>query len=102
MTHDERFDRIDATLERLGGRFDKMDARFGHLENYIQEFRGETISRLDRLDQRLEGHGSALASLDGRLPAFTKMVLNSDAFTAQLADRLRKLEEKVAKLEPAA
>jgi hypothetical protein len=49
-------------------------------------------------------------SLDARQPALTKLVLDADVFTAQqasqqreLADRVRKLEETVAKLlQPAA
>jgi hypothetical protein len=57
MTQDERFDRIDAAIERWGERFEarfqKLEDRLGALERYIHEFRTETIARFERMDEFL-------------------------------------------------
>jgi chromosome segregation ATPase len=124
MTQDERFDRIEDTLERLGSRFDQVDRRFDQvdrrseqIEKYVQEFRGETIDRLTVIENRLDGLNATVANIDARLPALTKSMLDAGAFATQqvkeqarlkasdadLASRIAKLEETVAKLlQPAA
>ncbi len=106
--HDERFDRIDAAIERLGQRFDG-------LTQYVVDFREETMNRLRVIESRLDLQAATLTSIDSRdsrLPALTKAVLDAGAFSSQLAielsrqkgsaadfaSRLEKLEETVATL----
>ena len=126
MDQDERFNRIDAAIERLSqhftarfaamdARFDAMDVRFDRLTQYVIEFRDESITRLDLMDGRVGLISSTLASIDpnSRLPALTKGVMDAGAISTKLAleiskqktefnARLAKLEETVAKLLPAA
>jgi hypothetical protein len=110
---DERFERVDASIERLS---EHTNARFDGLTHYVSDLRDETITRLDMMDSRLGLISSTLASIDpnSRLPALTKGVIDASAASSKLAielskqkagfgDRLAKLEETVAKLlEPAA
>lgn len=103
MTHDERFDRIDAHMERMSA--------------YIQDFRSEAIDRLAVIENRLDGLSATVANIDARFPALTKLMLDAGSFATQqvkeqarlkasdadLASRVAKLEETVAKLlNPAA
>ncbi len=85
MTHDQRFDRIDANMERMWA--------------YIQEFRSEAMDRLSVIENRLDGLSATVANIDARFPALTKSMLDAGVFATQQV----KLEETVAKLmQPAA
>ena len=103
MTADERFDRVDSAIERL--------------TQYILDFRQETATRLQAIDNRLDVLASTLASRDARQPALTKAILDFGSLAAQLlreqaglkdavtdvSTRVAKLEEIVPKLvDPAA
>jgi hypothetical protein len=103
MTTDERFDRIDGSIQTL--------------TRYVLELREETANRLETIDNRLDILSSTVANLDSRLPPLTKAILDFGSLAAQLvreqsrqksgaADlvaRVAKLEEIVSKLvEPAA
>ena len=70
MTADERFDRVDSAIERL--------------TQYILDFRQETATRLQAIDNRLDVLASTLASLDARQPALTKAILDFGSLAAQL------------------
>jgi hypothetical protein len=103
-TVDERFDRIDASIERLAER----------LTGYILDLREETRTGMQALNSRLDVLSAVLTGIDSRLPALTKSVIETGAFCSQLlleqsrqktdfASRLEKLEQTVAKLlQPAA
>src|ERR1700722_4039593 len=113
VTHDERFDRLDASNERI-------DASIERLTKYVLDFRDETSTRLRAIESRLDLQAVALTSMDAResrVPALTKAVLDAGSFSGQLAMelskqrdsafnfalRLEKLEDTVAKLlKPAA
>ncbi len=69
MTQDERFDRIDANMERMWA--------------YIQDFRGEAVSRLTVIENRLDGLGATVANIDARFPALTKSMLDAGAFATR-------------------
>lgn len=98
MTIDERFDQLDRTLEGIRA--------------YLLEFRTEIIQRLEFIDRRLDVLSTAVTNLDARLPAVTKAVLDSQSMTAEilrsqaagrqtaadLASRVARLEEQVARL----
>src|ERR1700722_3499788 len=100
---DERFDRIDAALERQA--------------RYAQEFRTEVIVRFERIDERLSLMGATLTNINSQMAINTKAMVedvervsrlfadqwNQKQATIDLRERLEKLEEKVSKLvDPAA
>ena len=91
MTQDERFDRIDAALERLGRR---ADQRFDALTQYVADFRTETIGRLEGIETRMRLLSGSHESFDARM-FFAPFLVN-------VAERVTKLEDAVAKLEGAA
>jgi vacuolar-type H+-ATPase subunit I/STV1 len=117
----ERFDRIDDAIERLSQRtnerFDSLTHRVDGLTQYVLDFREEAMNRLRLIESRLDLQAATLTSIDSRLPALTKAVLDAGTFSSQLAvelsrqkgsaadfaSRLEKLEETVATLvKPAA
>ena len=58
MSADERFDRIDAALERQA--------------RYAQEFRTEVIVRFERIDERLSLMGATLTNINSQMAINTK------------------------------
>jgi len=124
MTVDERFDRIDANIERLSERLEASIARLERLEDsmarltqYVLDFREETASRLEIIENRLDVLAANLNNIEARFPAVTKAILDFGKHTtqltneqarnkninAELAARMDSLEEKVSKLiHPAA
>jgi len=113
MTQDERFDRIDAALERLGRR---ADQRFDALTQYVADFRTETIGRLEGIETRMRLLSGSHESFDARISVVTKAGHENAAAISwlmgrqmeqtgarfDLAERVTKLEDAVAKLEGAA
>jgi len=124
MTHEERFDRIDANIERLSdsvgelkASVSRIDANVGRLTEYVLEFRQETAQHFEVIDNRLDVLTATVANIEARFPTLTKGVLDfgklatqitNEQFrnkhaTAELAARMDRLEEKVSKLiDPAA
>jgi hypothetical protein len=107
MTQDERFDRVEALIEQMGER----------LMNYTLEFRREVSGRLQAVETEMRVLASSQQSFDAKLPALTKAAFDSSSAISslygiqmersgaafELAERMRKLEETVAKLQkPAA
>jgi hypothetical protein len=100
MTNDDRFDRVDASIERLS--------------RYMLDLREETRTGMQALSNRIDVLSVAMSGIDSRIPALTKAVIDAGAITAQLlieqsrqktdfGSRFEKLEETVAKLlNPAA
>jgi SMC interacting uncharacterized protein involved in chromosome segregation len=62
MTTDERFDRIDRSIEAL--------------TNYVLDLRQEAASRFQTIENRLDILSSTVANIDSRLPALTKAILD--------------------------
>ena len=107
----ERFDRIDNSIERLAQgfnhRLDGIDKRLDGLTKYVMDFREEAIKRLEVIESRLDILSLTLASIDSRVPVLTKGVLDIGSYvsqalreqsmnkdsTADLAARVAKLEE---------
>jgi hypothetical protein len=58
MTTDERFDRLDRSVETL--------------TRYVLDLRQETAARLQTIENRLDMLASTVANIDSRLPALTK------------------------------
>ena len=121
MTQDERFDRIDANIERLSDRLEasiaRLDAKIDHLTLYVLDFREETARRLEIIDNRLDVMAANINNIEARFPTVTKAILDFGKHTSQLtndqakhkninaelAARKDSLEEKVSKLiHPAA
>ena len=102
MTVDERFDRIDHSVETV--------------TQYVLDLRQEAASRLQNIDNRLDILSSTVANLDSRLPALTKAILDFGSLSSQLVrqqsgqrdtvtalvSRVEKLEEIVSRLVDAA
>jgi len=117
MTHEERFDRIDANIERLSERLDASIASIERLTQFVLDFRQETAQHFEVIDNRLDVLTATVSNIEARFPTLIKGVLDfgklatqitNDQFrnrhaTAELAARLDRLEEKVSKLiDPAA
>jgi uncharacterized protein YicC (UPF0701 family) len=121
MTQDERFDRIDANIERLSERLAassaSLDAHINHLTQFALDFREETAQRLEIIDNRLDVMAANINNIEARFPTITKAILDFGKHTTQLtneqarnkvvnadlAARMGSLEEKVSKLiHPAA
>jgi archaellum component FlaC len=114
---DQRFDGLDQRLDRMDQRFDRMDQRFDRLDEYVLEFRREMINRLEAIEERLSLLDITVTSMTAQVGGMTKSTLqfgsrqtalqNEQArqknVTADLIERIAKLEELVALLaKPAA
>jgi SMC interacting uncharacterized protein involved in chromosome segregation len=98
MTTDERFDRIDGSIEIL--------------TKYVLDLRQETAARFQTIENRLDILSSTVANVDSRLPALTKAILDFGSLATQLVReqsgqknsasdlvaRVVKLEETVSRL----
>jgi hypothetical protein len=105
----ERFAHIDARL-------DKMDARFDRIDDYLLKFRSEVLERFETIDRRVDFLAASFSKMDVQLPVLNKSVIDFGILAGQIArermeasgheldllNRIVKLEEKFAKLHPAA
>jgi hypothetical protein len=112
MTHDERFDRIEASIERMIERFDKrfeaidvrfdamdrrfdsmdsrfdaMDARLTGLNNYVMDFRSEAVVRLGSIESQIRLMAASQEGFEARIPAITKSALENGAAISFLTGR---------------
>jgi hypothetical protein len=109
MTYGERFDRMDE-------RFDRIDLSVERLMNYMLEFRAEVSGRLQSLETQTHLLASSQQSFEAKLPALTRaslegaeaisslyrLQMESGGAAFEVAERVRKLEETVVKLQAAA
>ena len=117
MANEERFDRIDANIERLSESVREIRDGLARLTQYVLDFRQETAQHFEVIDNRLDVLAATVANIEARFPTLTKGVLDfgklatqitNEQFrnkhaTAELAARMDRLEEKVSKLiDPAA
>jgi hypothetical protein len=54
LTHEERFDRIDASLARLDASVARIEANMDRLTQSLVDFRQETSQHLEVIDNRLD------------------------------------------------
>ena len=108
----ETNNRLAATNERLDATNERLDANSARITNYLLEMRGEVIHRLDGVDQRLDFMSNAVLNVQ----PLTKGMVDLGSLMAQLTrgqqhstdrhfdleTRVARLEEKLAKLNPAA
>ena len=114
---DQRFDRIDRSIETLTQRGDRIERSIETLTQYVLDFRQETAIRFQTIETRLDVPSATVASIDSRLPALTKAILDFGTISSQLerehwrqkdaatslVARVEKLEEAISRIvEPAA
>jgi vacuolar-type H+-ATPase subunit I/STV1 len=87
MTTDERFDRIERSIETL--------------TQYVLDFRQETASRFQTIETRLDVLSATVASIDSRFPSLTKAIFDFGALSSQLVREQSRQKERVEKLEAA-
>lgn len=113
----KRLDAVENRLDAVDKRLDQTGVRLDGLTRYLLDFRGEVVQRLTQIDSRYELVTSAMVAIETRFAPLTKGVLEfgthagqlaqeqwkqRDA-TVELATRLTRLEEQVARLmKPAA
>jgi hypothetical protein len=104
MSADERFDRIDANLERLSerleasvarldakidasiARLDRLEENMARLTQYVLDFREETASRLEIIENRLDVMAANLNNIETRFPMVTKAILDFGKYATQLTN----------------
>jgi archaellum component FlaC len=82
MTHEDRFDRIDANIERLS---DTVKT----LTQFVLDFRQETAQHFEVIDNRLDVLAAMVANMGSRFPPFTKAILDF----GKLATHQRAIQE---------
>ena len=116
MTTDERFDALMAAVKALASkmdeRFTSIHQRLDRIDDSLRQLK-ETTDRLDILERQFTLFSSVVTSLDTRLPALFKTVVELELSLGQMKreqpgvlndwyGRLMRLEEQVSKLLPAA
>jgi chromosome segregation ATPase len=117
MTTDERFDRLDASMERLQqylaefkgdvARLSQYMAEFkgdvARLSQYVAEFKSETTRRFDLVENRMDVLTATVHSIDLRLPPLSKAILDFGTVASRLMRDQGLLKDQVSKLiDPAA
>jgi hypothetical protein len=115
-TDEERFDRIDANIGELKESVGELRDSVRNLTQYVLDFREEAARRFEVLDNRLDMMVANMSNMV-RFPPLTKAILEfgktatqltnghfaNKQGTAELADRVGRLEEKTSKIvNPAA
>ena len=77
MTVDERFDRIDASIERLGQALES-------LTRYTLDFREETARQFEIMDNRLNVLAATMANVEVRLAPLTKAAIDAGAVASKV------------------
>jgi hypothetical protein len=67
--HDDRFDRLDAAIERSSQRTNEL---FDSLTQYVLNLREETRTRLEAIEGRLGVISSTMTCISLRIPALTR------------------------------
>src|SRR5437016_13855863 len=105
MTPDERFDRLDAAIERVFQdvrevREDVREVRedVRNLRQYVLEMREEIASRLDILDRRLDIFAATTANMESRFPPLTKAILDFGSTASKVARDQQRAKEVDADL----
>jgi hypothetical protein len=83
MTHEERFDRIDANIGRLNDTFRES---IRQLTQFVLDFRQETIQHLEVIDGRLDVLTATITSIDSRFPPLTKALLDFGKISTHLTN----------------
>ena len=110
-------ERLDELERRIDQRFERIEQAIERLTRYTMDFRTETVRQFELVDNRLDMLSATMSNFETRLVPLTKWMLDSGSlasqlkrdqviskdFTADLAARMSRLEEKVAKvIDPAA
>jgi len=106
MTVDERFDRLDQAIAANNRAIATLTQNLDRLTEYVLEFRRETATRFQLIENRLDILTSTVANIENRLPGLTKAILDFGTISnhivreqssqkdtiADLADRVTRLE----------
>jgi len=109
MSVDERLDRIEQAMQ---AGFNQNRAEFDRLNRHLLQMRTEVIRQLELVDPRLDVPENAVSGVQSRMPVLSKAVIDLGTLAGQvtklqphpldsstdLAARLSKLDEQVAKL----
>ena len=108
---------MNRSIEALAQRADRVARSIETLTQYVLDFRQETASRFQTIENRLDILSSTVANLESRFPALSKAILDFGTLsshlmreqsrqkdtTISLAARVEKLEETVSRpVQPAA
>jgi hypothetical protein len=94
---------LTAEFGKIGAQFEKLDRTFAGIREYLLEFRGEMIDRLERLERQQRITTELVSGIESRLPPLTRGVLEVSTDNISLANRVSALEKEVAQLKkPAA
>ena len=109
MTHEERFDRIDANIAELKQSAAAMATNLDRLTQFVLDFRGETVHQLEIMDNRLNMMTASLNNIEARFSPITKAIMDfgkeSTHLNVELShhrSRMDGLEAQISKLNPAA
>jgi archaellum component FlaC len=102
---EERFDRIDATLQKLGARFDAVDkrlnafdARFDAVDKRLNAFdaRFDAVdARFDAVDKRLDAIGASVETLKIKHEAMIQQFKGVSEGVGATNERLDRFERQV-------
>lgn len=126
MTHEERFDRIDAnvaevkqlavrvedSLSRVATSASSLEgnisslaatvaataANLDRLTQFVLEFRGETVRQLEIIDNRLTVVAANLNNIEARFPTITKAIMDFGKETTHLHTELSRHRTGAAEL----
>jgi chromosome segregation ATPase len=113
MTHEERFDRIDANIAELKQSVARLEAttaaNFDRLTQFVLDFRGETVRQLEIIDNRLNIMAANINAIETRFAPMTKAMMEFGKEDTRLnvelsrhRSRMDSLEEQISKIHPAA
>lgn len=95
---------VNARLDRIETRLDRIETRQDSMQEYMLNFRAETITRFQLLEQRWTIQEATLTSIDLRLPPFAKAIMEFGNVATvlqrgqmDLTERLSKVEEQLRK-----
>jgi hypothetical protein len=84
MTHEERFDRIGASLARVDVSVAGIDASTERLSQILMEFREDTARRFRVIDNRLSILTATVANVEIRFAELEKAILEFGKIAEQI------------------
>jgi hypothetical protein len=79
-----------------------MSLRFTGIKEYLLDFRGEVIQRLDGIDRRLDNMSNSILAIETRMPGLNSAVRGLESENNDLLKRVQALEAQVKQLLSAA
>jgi len=92
---DKRLDKMDGRLDKMDGRLDKMDGRLDKMDVRLDTIDGR-LTNVEKDVKWMKDNSSALFT---KLDKFISLYEKQEQELLMLGTQLRRLEERVAKLE---